>query len=50
MLALYLQHIFKFLCTNIPFKNKKKMVGYRFGKVSIFRQVLERDWERHSKP
>ena len=36
MLTLYLQHIFKFLCTNIPLKNKRKLVGHRLGTVSIF--------------
>ena len=36
MLTLYLQYIFKFLCTNIPFKNEKKLVGHRLGTVSIF--------------
>ena len=36
MLTLYLQHILKFLCTNIPLKNDKKVVGYRLGTVSIF--------------
>ena len=36
MLTLYLQHFLKFLWTNIPFKNEKKVVGYRLGTVSIF--------------
>ena len=36
MLTLFLQHIFKFLCTNVPFKNEKKVVGYWLGTVSIF--------------
>ena len=36
MLTLYLQHIFKFLCTNSPFKSEKKVVRYRLGTVSIF--------------
>ena len=36
MLTLYLQHISKFLCIKIPFKNEKKVVGYRLGIVSIF--------------
>ena len=41
MLTLYLHHIFKFLCTNIPFKNEKKVVGYRLGTVSIFLRDVE---------
>ena len=41
MLTLYLQHIFKFLCTNIHFKNEKKVVGYRLG-YSI--NISERCW------
>ena len=36
MLTFYLQHVFKFLCTNIPFKNEKTVVGYSLGTVSIF--------------
>ena len=36
MLTLYLQRVLKLLCTNIPFKNEKKVVGYRLGTVSIF--------------
>ena len=51
MLTLYLQPILKLLCTNIPFKNEKKVVGYSLGTVyRYFREVLERDWERRSKP
>ena len=36
MLTVYLQHILKFLCTNSPFKNQKKVVRYRLGNVLIF--------------
>ena len=36
MFTLYLQHIFKFLCTKIPFKNEKKVVGHSLCTVSIF--------------
>ena len=36
MLTLYLHHIFKFLCTNIHFKNEKKVIGYRLVTVLIF--------------
>ena len=50
MLTLYLQRVFKFLCANIPFKNEKKVVGYRLGTYRYFREALERDWERRSKP
>ena len=36
MLMLYLYHTFKFLCTNIHFKNEKKVFEYRLVTVSIF--------------
>ena len=36
MLTLCLQHIFKFFIPFIPFKNKKNVVGYSLGTVSIF--------------
>ena len=50
MLTLYLQYIFKFLCTNIPFINEKKLVGHRLGTVSIFLRGVGAWWERRSKP
>ena len=41
MLTLYLQHILKFLCTNILFKSEKKLFRYSLGTVSIFPRGVE---------
>ena len=50
MLTFYLQHIFKCSGTNSPFESKKKWLGIGQVQYRYFREVLERDWERRSKP
>ena len=50
MLTLYLHHIFKFYILKLILKTRRKWLGIGWLQYRYFLEVLERDWERRSKP
>ena len=50
MLTFYMQHILNFYALTFISKTRRNWLGISWVQYRYFREVLEGDWERQSKP